>query len=148
MKIMLEITEEDFIKDKNMFAKLRELMNIKSAEEEVEQHKAALPPTTEAARAEPPARVPMPQGIAAAPVVPVASSQTSAAVLPVAPTAPAAEYTLDRLAQACGALIDAGKIEELTDLLNKQFNVAALPNLPKEQYNAFAVAIREMGAQV
>lgn len=83
------------------------------------------------------------QVITAAPIAPAVPTPVT-----TAPTAPAAEYTTDQLALACGALVDAGKVNELADLLNNKFGVAALPNLPKEQYNAFAVAIREMGAQI
>lgn len=56
-------------------------------------------------------------------------------------------YTLDELARAAIALVDSGKQVDLQQLL-AQFGVEALPVLPKEQYGAFATALRGMGAQI
>lgn len=56
-------------------------------------------------------------------------------------------YTLDDLARAGMTLMDSGRQADLQGLL-KTFGVEALPALPKEQYGAFATALREMGAQI
>ena len=65
---------------------------------------------------------------------------------PVVPTTPQA-YTLDELARAAMTLMDAGRQVDLQGLL-RSFGVEALPALPKEQYGAFATALRGMGAQI
>lgn len=57
-------------------------------------------------------------------------------------------YTMDDLARAGMSLMDCGKQAELQKLLKESFGVDALPQLPKEQYGAFATALREMGAQI
>lgn len=44
-------------------------------------------------------------------------------------------------------LMDSGRQADLQGLL-KTFGVEALPALPKEQYGAFATALRGMGAQI
>ncbi len=62
------------------------------------------------------------------------------------PTA-AQSYTMEQLAVAATQLVDAGRREELVQLL-QQFGVEALTALPKEQYGAFATALRQMGAKV
>ena len=56
-------------------------------------------------------------------------------------------YTLDDLARAGMTLRDSGRQADLQGLL-KTFGVEALPALPKEQYGAFATALRGMGAQI
>lgn len=57
-------------------------------------------------------------------------------------------YTMDDLARAGMSLMDCGKQAELQKLLKEGFGVDALPQLPKEQYGAFATALRGMGAQI
>jgi len=59
----------------------------------------------------------------------------------------APSYTLDQLAVAATQLVDAGRREELVQLL-ASFGVQALTALPKEQYGAFATKLREMGAKI
>lgn len=76
--------------------------------------------------------------------VPVA--QPTASVQTAVPTS-AVTYTLDDLARAGMTLMDSGRQADLQGLL-KTFGVEALPALPKEQYGAFATALRGMGAQI
>lgn len=57
------------------------------------------------------------------------------------------EYSMDQLAVAATQLMDAGKQQDLVNLL-QQFGVQALTVLPKEQYGAFATKLREMGAKI
>jgi hypothetical protein len=60
-------------------------------------------------------------------------------------TAPA--YTMEQLSIAAIQLMDAGKKAELLQLL-QQFGVPALTELQKEQYGAFATALRRLGAKI
>lgn len=62
------------------------------------------------------------------------------------PTA-APQYTQDDLVRAAMPLMDAGKQQELVELL-RSFNVFSLPELKKEQYGPFAAKLREMGANI
>lgn len=59
----------------------------------------------------------------------------------------APSYTFDQLAVAATQLVDAGRREELVQLLHS-FGVQALTALPKEMYGAFATKLREMGAKI
>ncbi|MDP1394790.1 hypothetical protein Q8G28_15500 [Lysinibacillus capsici] len=67
------------------------------------------------------------------PQQPVPTSQTS--------------YSMDQLAVAATQLMDAGKREQLMQLL-ATFGVQALTTLPQEQYGAFATKLRELGANI
>lgn len=93
--------------------------------------------------------IPFPtQSAAAAPAaaqpVPGPDTAPHAAVVPIA-TIPT--YTYEDLARAAAPLMDAGKTADLQALL-RSFNVQALTQLPKEQYGAFATALRGMGARL
>lgn len=80
--------------------------------------------------------------------VPVQSAPpVSVPTAPIAPTAPPCTYTIEQIQTACAPLMDAGKQQELIGLLS-QFGVQSLPQLPKEQYGAFATALRGMGAKI
>ena len=56
-------------------------------------------------------------------------------------------YTIEQLAVAGTQLVDAGKREELLQLLSL-FGVKALMELSKEQYGAFATELRGKGAKI
>lgn len=56
-------------------------------------------------------------------------------------------YSLDEIANAAMTLMDSGRQTDLLGLL-AQFGVEALPALPKDQYGAFATALRGLGAQI
>lgn len=64
---------------------------------------------------------------------------------PVQTSAPS--YTLDSLSVAAMTLMDRGMQQQLQQLL-AGYGVTSLPELPKEQYGAFATALRGMGAQI
>ena len=83
----------------------------------------------------------------AAPIPAPAPVQTTAA--PTAPPVPTAapQYTLDMIATAGSALIDAGKIDQLMQLLGR-FGVASLTELAPESYGAVAGELRAMGAAI
>lgn len=74
---------------------------------------------------------------------------------PVEPVAPAptpvpttqVSYDINQLAVAATGLMDAGKQQDLMNLLAK-FGVQALTQLPKEQYGAFATELRALGANI
>lgn len=98
------------------------------------------------------------------PTVPVSAPQTApvaqnaqnvsyptpdANVAPAAQAVPTAapQYTLDMIAKAGTALIDAGKMAELSALLAK-YGVEALTTLDPAHYGAFAAELRAMGASI
>ena len=83
-----------------------------------------------------------------APTVPVAQPAPVANTAP-APTVPtsAPQYTLDMIATAGSALIDAGKMDQLMQLLGK-FGVASLTELTPESYGAVAGELRALGATI
>lgn len=56
-------------------------------------------------------------------------------------------YTAEQLAVAATQLVDAGKRNDLVQLL-QSFGVSALSLLPKEKYGEFAIALRQMGAKL
>lgn len=76
-------------------------------------------------------------GIPVAPAIPAGT--------PVPTTAP--QYTLDMIATAGSALIDAGKMDQLMQLLGK-FGVASLTELAPENYGAVAGELRALGAAI
>lgn len=69
------------------------------------------------------------------------------AVPVVVPTAPAPQYTLEMIATAGSALIDAGKLDQLMALLGK-YGVDSLTNLAPENYGAIAQELRALGARI
>lgn len=81
--------------------------------------------------------------VGTAPVKPVSQAPVATTV----PTAPTHEYTIDELALAAQGLMDAGKMQELTTLL-AQFKLQSMQQLPKEQYGAFATALRGLGGKI
>ena len=74
---------------------------------------------------------------------PVQTQQTVQTVVPVAEKT----YTLEDLQRASSTLVQAGKIQLLQGLL-QEFNSLALTTLPVEQYGAFALRLRELGAAI
>lgn len=83
--------------------------------------------------------------------VPLSDIPVSAPVQTPAPVASvptsSATYSLDDLARAGMSLMDSGRQAELQQLL-VHFGVNSLPEMPKEQYGAFATALRGLGAQI
>ncbi|MEK5052069.1 hypothetical protein MHH96_01250 [Niallia sp. FSL K6-0212] len=73
--------------------------------------------------------------------------QQQPAVTPggVPTTAPA--YSMEDLARASTQLMDAGKQQDLLNLL-AQFGAQSLMQVPQEQYGAFATKLRELGAKI
>lgn len=83
------------------------------------------------------------------PVAPPAPAVTPAANATQAPAVPtsAPQYTLEMIATAGSALIDAGKMDQLMQLLGK-FGVTSLTELAPESYGAVANELRALGASV
>lgn len=84
-------------------------------------------------------------------VVPITPAQNIAPVQtqPVQTAVPttAKTYTLEDLQRASGALVQAGKIQQLQGLL-QQFNAVSLAHLAQENFGAFALKLRELGADI
>lgn len=102
------------------------------------------------AKADPTAKTPVPPVQEQAPLneapAPAAPQvPTSVAPAPVPTSAP--QYTLDMIATAGSALIDAGKMDQLMQLLGK-FGVASLTELAPEHYGALAGELRALGAAI
>lgn len=93
----------------------------------------------------PTAPVVQPATVTQQPVQQTAPVQTQVTQPQVATTAQT--YTLDDLSRAAMPLMDNGKQDQLLNLI-AQFGIASLPELPPEQYGAFATALRGMGAQI
>lgn len=87
-----------------------------------------------------------------APTVPVATPAPT--VTPAANAAPAStvptsapQYTLDMIATAGTALIDAGKMDQLMALLGK-FGASSLTEIAPQNYGAVATELRALGAAI
>lgn len=85
------------------------------------------------------------------PVEPVAQTQPATPVESVAPTTqvPVSEktYTLEDIQRASAALVQGGKIAQLQALL-QQFNAISLAHLSQDNFGAFALKLRELGADI
>lgn len=66
---------------------------------------------------------------------------------PTVPVAPAKEYTQAEILAACGPLMDAGKVPELTQII-QEFGVASMMEIPQEKYGELAAKLRAMGAKL
>lgn len=92
---------------------------------------------------QPPAQYQQPVPTAVPTTPPPTQQQTQPQGVPTS----ALNYTMDQLAVASTQLVDAGRREELLQLL-ASFGAPALMQLPKDQYGAFATKLREMGAKI
>lgn len=66
---------------------------------------------------------------------------------PNVPLAQPPKYTVDQIMAAGASLMDAGKVNELMNLLHS-FGVQAVMDLKPEQLGAFATGLRELGAKI
>lgn len=112
---------------------------------------ATVGPALVAAPVEAPAPVnPAPAPVAvAAPAQPVAPTATAPGntAAPVVPISSAPSYTLDQISRAGASLVDAGKMQQLLELLSR-YGVQAITQIQPEQYGAFATELRALGAQI
>lgn len=85
------------------------------------------------------------------PVTPVEPTQTVTPVEPAVQTTqvPVSEktYTLEDIQRASAALVQGGKIAQLQALL-QQFNALSLAHLSQDNFGAFALKLRELGADI
>lgn len=56
-------------------------------------------------------------------------------------------YTFEQIQVACANLAREGKRTELGNLI-KEFGLASLPDLKEDQFNAFALKLREIGGTI
>lgn len=90
-----------------------------------------------------PTRAPIP---VTAPVMPPAAPVPAAPPQPVVPTS-APQYTYEMLFNAAAALMGQNKGPQLQQLLTK-YGIQRLPDLPPEQYGAYATDLRALGAKL
>lgn len=84
--------------------------------------------------------------VAKSPAVPI-QPPTVPIQPPTVPVAPAKEYTQAEILAACGPLMDAGKVPELTQII-QEFGVASMMEIPQEKYGELAVKLRALGAKL
>ncbi len=79
----------------------------------------------------------------AAQPVPIQQPAPAAAV----PTAAPKQYTLPEIQAACAPLMEAGKTDQLSDVM-KSMGVNSLMELPEAKYGELAVKLRALGARL
>ena len=98
-------------------------------------------PTNPVPQTAAPAVNPAPQTAGPATASP-SNPQPSAVPLSTAP-----QYTVDQIMAAGATLMDAGRVNDLMNLL-RSFGVQAVTDLKVEQYGAFVTALRNLGAKI
>ena len=83
----------------------------------------------------------------AQPPVQMNAAMTAPTPAPVVPVTAAPTYTLDQIATAGAALVNAGKMEQLLALLGK-YGIQAITHLKAEQFGPFVTELRGLGAQI
>lgn len=83
----------------------------------------------------------------AQPPVQMNAAMTAPTPAPVVPVTAAPAYTLDQIATAGAALVNAGKMEQLLALLGK-YGIQAITQLKAEQFGPFVTELRGLGAQI
>lgn len=78
------------------------------------------------------------------PTVPVQQPATPVASVPLAD---APQFSIEQIMSAGATLMDAGKVDELLNLLHS-FGVQAVMDLKPEQLGAFATEMRKLGAAI
>lgn len=156
LEMKITITAADLAAAINNLAAALDGRNIKPAEDTrtpvpaVQPAMLAVPVNPTPVQATQPTVTPAIMPLTAEPTIPAAApAVTPAADVAPAPTVPtsAPQYTLDMIATAGSALIDAGKMDQLMGLLGK-FGVASLTELAPESYGAVANELRALGAAI
>ena len=93
-----------------------------------------------------PAHAPVGMTAPAQPVGPTSAAPGNTAA-PAVPVSSAPNYTLDQISRAGASLVDAGKMQQLLQLLSR-YGVQAITQIQPEQYGAFATELRALGAQI
>lgn len=78
---------------------------------------------------------------------PVSNAPAGNYAAPGVPLAQPPQYTFDQIMAAGAMLMDAGKVNDLMNLLHS-FGVQAVMDLKPEQLGAFATALRNLGAKI
>ena len=125
--------------ENNAHIENRGTLTVNIPEQEAPTPTVPVAPAVPVANPTPP--VTAPQTVPTAPSTPPVSSPS-----PSVPTA-APQYTLEMIAKAGTALVDAGKLGEVSALLGK-FGVDVLTALDPSMYGAFATELRALGAQI
>lgn len=94
-----------------------------------------------------PTPAPGPAVAAPAPTAGPASVTPGNTPAPAVPVTTAPTYTLDQISRAGASLVDAGKMQQLLELLGR-YGVQAVTQLQPEQYGTFATELRALGAQI
>lgn len=94
-----------------------------------------------------PTPAPGPAVVAPAPTAGPASVTPGNTPAPAVPVTTAPAYTLDQISRAGASLVDAGKMQQLLELLGR-YGVQAVTQLQPEQYGTFATELRALGAQI
>lgn len=94
-----------------------------------------------------PTPTPGPAVAAPAPTAGPASVTPGNTPAPAVPVTTAPAYTLDQISRAGASLVDAGKMQQLLELLGR-YGVQAVTQLQPEQYGTFATELRALGAQI
>lgn len=94
-----------------------------------------------------PTPAPGPAVAAPAPTAGPASVTPGNTAAPAVPVTTAPAYTLDQISRAGASLVDAGKMQQLLELLDR-YGVQAVTQLQPEQYGTFATELRALGAQI
>lgn len=90
---------------------------------------------------------PSPTPVTNAPTAGPTSAAPGNTPAPAVPVAGVPTYTLDQISRAGASLVDAGKMQQLLELLGR-YGVQAVTQLKPEQYGAFATELRGLGAQI
>lgn len=116
-------------------------MGTKTAQTAVAAPVAASPaPVQQPVAANP---TPAPAPVQAGPAAGIPTNPQPGAV----PLAAAPQYTVDQIMKAGATLMDAGRANDLMNLL-RSFGVQAVTELKAEQYGAFVTALRNLGAKI
>ena len=120
---------------------------VVSAVQQAEAQTATVAPTTQNAVNTPPTQsvqtVPTAQNVQS-----VTQSQCTVPPMSPVPTVAATPtYTMEQLAVAATGLIDAGKMQEVQNIL-ATLGAQTLMDLPQEKYGEFASAIKAIGAVI
>lgn len=151
MKIKIEVADALI----SAIDKLASALNITAIPAQVPAPAAPANPTAAPA----PVTAPAPAPVQAASTSPIAdptpaqppvqmnAAMTAPTPAPVVPVTAAPTYTLDQIATAGAALVNAGKMEQLLTLLGK-YGIQAITQLKAEQFGPFVTELRGLGAQI
>lgn len=151
MKIKIEVADALI----SAIDKLASALNITAIPAQAPAPAASANPTATPAPVTAPASAPV-QAASTSPIadptpaqppVQMNAAMTAPTPAPVVPVTAAPTYTLDQIATAGAALVNAGKMEQLLALLGK-YGIQAITQLKAEQFGPFVTELRGLGAQI